>query len=177
MKPQRKRNQPRILLFILLLWTISSTATAATKSATVTVSVNVLPACTAGTTVSGTTTFGTLNFGTLYYLNKTVRLIGQPNAGAILVQCASGVDYQVVFSAGNSGNVAQRYMTGNTSGQHVNYNLYSDANYSTVWNNTTGVTRSGTGQQEWIPVYGQIPVQSTPVVDIYTDTVQVTVNW
>lgn len=177
MKSQLKQNQLRILLFILLPWVISGTGVAATKTATVTVSVNVLPACTAGTTTSGVTSFGTLNFGTLYYLNKTIRLIGQPNAGAILVQCASGVNYQVVLSAGNSGNVAQRYMTGKTSGQRVNYNLYSDTNYSVVWNNTTGVTRPGTGQQEWIPVYGQIPVQSTPIVDTYTDTIQVTVSW
>ncbi len=177
MTSQLKQNQPKMRLLILLLWMISGTGTTATKSATVTVSVNVLPACTAGTTTSGTTSFGTLNFGTLYYLNKTTRLIGQPNAGAILVQCASGVNYQVVLSTGNSGNVAQRYMTGATLGQHVNYNLYTDANYSIVWNNTTGVTRPGTGQPEWIPVYGQLPAQSTPIVDTYTDTVQVTVSW
>ncbi|SFC87099.1 Csu type fimbrial protein [Pragia fontium] len=170
-----KCNQSIVLM--LTFMPLSPAFSVTTKSASVTISANVVAACNAGSISGGNTTFGTLNFGTYSILNQEIKLTGQANAGAILVQCAPGVNYQIVMNGGNSGNTNQRYMSGNQFAQHVNYNLYSDANYSTIWDGTTGITKTATGQQEWVNVYGRVPSQSSPVADTYTDTVQVTVSW
>lgn len=161
----------------LSLFIFSFIASAATKTATISISANIVPACTAGTTVSGTTTFGTLDFGTKYQLIQPVAVTGQTNSGAIAVQCAAGVGYKVVLSAGNSGNVSQRYMQGTVITRRVNYNLYTDAAHTTIWDNTTGVSKTVTGLAESLPVYGLVPVQTTPPMDSYSDAVTVTVSW
>lgn len=165
------------ILLVVNIITPSSVLAVTVKSATVSITANVIPACSAGSTTGGTTTFGVMNFGTHSTLSREIKLIGQSNAGAILVQCAPGVNYQIVLGAGKSSNVAQRYMTGSQSGQRVNYNLYSDANYTAIWDDTLGITKTANGLQEWVNVYGYIPAQSTPVADSYIDTVQVTVSW
>lgn len=162
---------------ILTLLVAPYSSFAVTKSATVTVNVNVLPACTAGSTNAGVTTFGTLNFGSQYQLTQSVSVTGQANSGAISVQCVAGVPFTILMGAGNSGTVAQRYMQGTVATRHVNYNLYTSASYATIWDNVVGVSATATGLQQWLPVYGLIPVQTTPAADSYSDTIQVTVTW
>lgn len=161
----------------LLLPIFSCFIFASTKTATISISANIVPACTAGTNVSGSTSFGTLDFGTQYQLIQPVAVTGQTNSGAIAVQCAAGVVYKVVMNAGNSGNVSQRYMQGTVLTRYVLYNLYTDAAHTTIWDNLTGVSKTATGLAESLPVYGLVPVQTTPATDSYTDAITVTVSW
>ena len=152
-------------------------ATAVTKTASVGFSATLVAACTAGTTTNGTVSFGTLNFGTVSFLSRPVSVAGQQNAGAIQIRCNNGTAWRVGLGGGNSGNTAARYLVGGPSAQRITYNLYTNAAYTTVWDNTTGVAGIGNGQTVYLPVYGRIPAQATPGVGSYSDTVQVTVTW
>ncbi|CAB5634941.1 MULTISPECIES: Csu type fimbrial protein [Serratia] len=158
------------------LWACSLLAQADSKTATLGVSATLLSACEAGSSSGGNVSFGTLNFGTLYFLSTATSVAGQQNAGAIRVKCTNGTSYSVLLGGGQSGNTATRYLQ-SAAGQRVNYNLYTNAAHSTIWDNLTGVSQTANGADNWLPVYGMIPAQSTPPTGSYTDTVQVTINW
>ncbi|HBB9121281.1 Csu type fimbrial protein [Serratia marcescens] len=158
------------------LWACSLLAQADSKTATLGVSATLLSACEAGSSSGGNVSFGTLNFGTLYFLSTATSIAGQQNAGAIRVKCTNGTSYSVLLGGGQSGNTAARYLQ-SAAGQRVNYNLYTNAAHSTIWDNLTGVSQTANGADNWLPVYGMIPAQSTPPTGSYTDTVQVTINW
>ncbi|MBI3311355.1 MAG: spore coat protein U domain-containing protein [Serratia liquefaciens] len=158
------------------LLALSLAANADSKTATLGVSATLLKACEAGSSSGGNVSFGSLNFGTVYFLSTSVSVAGQQNAGAIRVKCNNGTSYNVLLGGGQSGNVAARYLK-SAAGQQVNYNLYTNSAHSTLWDNLTGVSQTANGQDNWLPVYGMIPVQATPPVGSYTDTVQVTINW
>lgn len=164
-------------LLVGLLLLRAYPAYAVSKTANITVSATLLPTCIAGTVVGGSTSFGTLNFGQASVLNIPIAVTGQGNTGAISVQCSKNTSFTVLLSAGQSGNVSNRYLAGGPASQHVNYNLYTDAAHSHIWDNVVGVSQVATGQTVTLPVYGLIPIQSTPAVGVYTDTIQVTVNW
>ncbi|QXX98696.1 spore coat protein U domain-containing protein [Serratia marcescens] len=159
-----------------MLLSFASISHANVNTATVGVSATLVKSCVAGTTSGGNTSFGTLNFGTVYFLNTAVQVTGQANAGALQINCNNGTSYTVLLSGGQSGNTAARYLQ-SAAGARVNYNLYTSAAYTTIWDNVTGVSQTATGQSIWLPVYGMIPVQTTPATGTYTDTVQVTINW
>jgi spore coat protein U-like protein len=151
-------------------------AQADSKTATLGVSATLLSACEAGSSSGGNVSFGTLNFGTLYFLSTATSVAGQQNAGAIRVKCTNGTSYSVLLGGGQSGNTAARYLQ-SAAGQRVNYNLYTNAAHSTIWDNLAGVSQTANGSDNWLPVYGMIPAQSPPPTGSYTDTVQVTINW
>ncbi|WP_392434889.1 spore coat U domain-containing protein [Yersinia sp. HM-2024] len=150
---------------------------AVSKTANITINATLLPTCIAGTAAAGATTFGTLNFGSVTVLSRPISVIGQANSGAISVQCSKNTSFTVLLSAGQSGSVSSRYLVGGPTNQHVNYNLYTDSAHSHIWDNTVGISQVASGQPVILPVYGLIPIQSTPSVGVYTDTIQVTVNW
>ncbi|WP_337055361.1 spore coat U domain-containing protein [Serratia marcescens] len=158
------------------LWACSLLAQADSKTATLGVSATLLSACEAGSSSGGNVSFGTLNFGTLYFLSTATSVAGQQNAGAIRVKCTNGTSYSVLLGGGQSGNTAARYLQ-SAAGQRVNYNLYTNAAHSAIWDNLMGVSQTANGADNWLPVYGMIPAQSTPPTGSYTDTVQVTINW
>ncbi|WP_346828038.1 Csu type fimbrial protein [Serratia inhibens] len=158
------------------LLALSLAVYADSKTANIGVSATVLSACEAGSSSGGNVSFGSLNFGTVYFLTTAVSVAGQQNAGAIRVKCNNGTSYNVLLGGGQSGNTAARYLQSAAS-QRVNYNLYTNSAHNVIWDNLTGVSQTANGQDNWLPVYGMIPVQSTPPVGSYTDTVQVTINW
>ena len=154
-----------------LLWFISSLLLlrtypvyAVSKTANITVNATLLPTCIAGTTTAGATTFGTLNFGSVTVLSRPISVIGQANSGAISVQCSKNTSFTVLLSAGQSGSISSRYLVGGPATQRVNYNLYTDSAHSHIWDNTVGVSQVASGQPIVLPVYGLIPIQSTPTV-------------
>lgn len=96
------------------------------------------------------------------------------------VTCTNTTPYNVGLSAGTGSGSSgtTRYLAG-TGGnvQTVQYNLFQTAG-ATVWGNTQGTdTHSGTGNgaSQPITVYGQVPVQATPMPDTYKSTVTATV--
>ncbi|CNI94149.1 sigma-fimbriae subunit [Yersinia bercovieri] len=166
------------LLWLIICLALLPTYPAYAKTANITVSATLLPSCIVGTVAGDPTNLGgTLNFGSASILNSQIAVTGQVGSGAISIQCSKSTQFTVLLSAGQSGNVNSRYLTGGPASQHVNYNLYTDAAHSQIWNNTVGVSQVATGQAVTLIVYGLIPIQSTPAVGIYTDTIQVTVNW
>ncbi|ALL40391.1 spore coat protein U [Serratia marcescens] len=166
----------RCALYCCGLWACSLLVQADSKTATIGVSVILVSTCEAGSSSGGNVSFGTLNFGTVYFLSTATSVAGQQNAGAIRVKCTNGTSYSVLLGGGQSDNTAARYLQ-SAAGQRVNYNLYTNAAHSTIWDNLMGVTQTANGSDNWLPVYGMIPAQSTPPTGNYTDTVQVTIYW
>ncbi|MFU2314595.1 Csu type fimbrial protein [Rahnella sp. PCH160] len=146
--------------------------------ATLGITATLLPACTAGTSSAGTTTFGILNFGNYATLTSTIDVTSAQLAGSVRVNCVNGLSYKILMDGGTAGNVTARKMANTTnSALTVAYNLYTTAPRTTIWDNTTGVSATGSGADQWYPVYGRVPAQTTPAAGIYSDTVNVTVSW
>ncbi|GAB6387813.1 Csu type fimbrial protein [Stutzerimonas marianensis] len=151
-------------------------ASAASKTATVGIQAELIPACTAGSAQAGGTTFGTLDFGTHVSLDNIVTVVGQAGAGALRVSCLTETPYRVLISGGNSGSTADRMMTG-PGAATLHYNLYTDANFNVLWDDSTGVSGMGNGQDQWLPVYGRMPAQPVAATGLFSDTLTVTVSW
>lgn len=169
-------HHSRVACLAALHLLMPALAQAADKTASIGLLVQVLPACQAGSDTSGSIDFGTLDFGTHFSLDNAVSMVGQPNAGALRVNCQQNVPYRVLINGGQSGSVNNRRMLGPSSAE-LNYNLYTAADYATVWDNSTGVTGMGNGQDQWLPVYGRVPAQTVAQVGSYGDTLTVTVSW
>ena len=86
------------------------------KTATIGLNVEVLPACQAGSSSGSGVSFGTLDFGTHLRLDNLVTLIGQPDAGALRVNCQQNIPYRVLINAGYSGTTSNRQMVPPTFG-------------------------------------------------------------
>lgn len=160
----------------LLPMLLPASLVAVEKNATIGLHVEVLPACLAGSSNGGGIEFGTLDFGTHIRLDNVISKIGQSNAGALQVNCQQGVPYNVLISGGYSGSTANRKMA-STSAAELTYNLFTSSDYTTVWDDTIGVSGVGNGQSQWLPVYGRVPAQPVPLPGSYSDTLTVTVSW
>jgi spore coat protein U-like protein len=74
------------------------------------------------------------------------------------------------------------------SGHYINYGLYLDTNHTQPWSTTTSATSctggsntcylgTGSGANQNVTVYGQVPSQTIPFVGTYLDTVVVTATY
>ncbi|MDE2270441.1 MAG: spore coat U domain-containing protein [Xanthomonadaceae bacterium] len=143
-------------------------ATAGTVTATMPVTITIQNACDVSS-VAPTT----MDFGTQGPLTSAVN-----QTSTISVTCTSGAAYNIGLDGGSSGNINGRTMVNGSNS--VAYQLYSDANHTTVWGNTIGtdtVASTGTGSSQAFTVYGQVPAQATPPAGTYNDTVNVTVTY
>ncbi|HEX8592832.1 MAG TPA: spore coat U domain-containing protein [Pseudomonas sp.] len=145
----------------------SMSATAATATSDMSVTASVVAACTVSASAlafaaySGTAVDGTAN---------------------LTVNCTNDAPYTIGLGAGNGANATttSRVLTGSLVGTTMNYGLYQDAAYATVWGDTVGTdTLGGTGDgaDQTIPVYGRIAAGQNGSVGTYTDSVAVTVNY
>ncbi len=118
-----------------------------------------------------------LEFGSRSALTSVI-----DTTNTISLNCTSGTAYSVSLNNGNSGGTgpAARLMAGTGTTDKVTYGIYLDAARSQAWGNgTIGGVASGTGtgaNQNFIG-YGRIPVQTTPSITDYNDTVVVTVTY
>jgi spore coat protein U-like protein len=124
-----------------------------------------------------------LNFGTTgSFITAAI-----DSTATITVQCTNSTPYSIGLDNGRNANGSQRRMVG-AAGQYVSYGLYTDSGYSQAWTTTTSTTSctggantcdlgTGTGSNQGVTVYGQVPPQSAPAVGTYTDTVVVTVTF
>jgi spore coat protein U-like protein len=98
----------------------------------------------------------------------------------IAVTCSNTTAYNVGLSAGTGAGSSgtTRFMSGtgaNTA--KVQFNLFQAAG-ATLWGNTQGTDTLGgvgNGSAQALTVYGQIPVQTTPMPDAYKSTITATV--
>lgn len=89
------------------------------------------------------------------------------------------VSYNVLLSGGGSGNIASRRMSAGAN--TLPYNVYTSGSYTTVWDNTTGVSGGfliGIGGTAFAhTVYGRILAQQPAAAGSYSDSVVITVNY
>ncbi|MCU0820513.1 MAG: spore coat U domain-containing protein [Beijerinckiaceae bacterium] len=95
------------------------------------------------------------------------------------VTCSTALPFNIGMGAGlNSlGPTARRMAAG---GSFINYLVYRDAARTAVWGATIGTNTfsgTGTGATVSVPVYGRVPVQTTPPPGTYSDTVVITVTY
>jgi len=98
----------------------------------------------------------------------------------VAVTCTNGTPYNVGLNAGTGtgATVTTRKMT--SGGNTLNYSLYSDSGYSTVWGSTIGtntVTGTGSGLAQTINVYGSITALQAVPAGSYTDTITVSLTY
>jgi spore coat protein U-like protein len=117
-----------------------------------------------------------LNFGTVTFLDTAL-------AGTVdfSVRCTSGTNGTISLNGGIgcSGTVATRTME--SGANSVNYSLYMNNSYATIWGDGTSGTstypHTGTGSTTNLTIYGRVPSQSTPVAGTYSDTITITVTY
>ncbi|HHD7489271.1 spore coat U domain-containing protein [Klebsiella oxytoca] len=127
----------------------------------------------------------TVAFGTITDIGSA--LTNHDGTGAIVTKCNYGTDYTIYLGDGNNRlSGSYRQMILGTS--LMPYQLYKDSTYTTVWDDTEGisttggtggVSSTGTGTNQTFVVYGRIPkgiaLPATP--GTYSDTVVVTVTY
>lgn len=133
------------------------------------VSLEIVEACEVGTIEA-------IAFGTQGTLEAAVDA-----EGSVSVTCPEDTEYSIALDAGQgvSATVTVRKMTGPAAAT-INYTLYSDSNRSTVWGDEEGVNRvteTGSGAAQVHPIYARVPIQTTPAVGTYEDTVTVIVHY
>ena len=107
--------------------------------------------------------------------------------GNIAVTCSALVlftaSYVISLSTGASGSYTTRFM--NLTGNHLNYNLYTQAARTTVWGDGTAgtvtvsdsYTAIGLSETRNYTVYGLLPALQAVPAGAYTDTITVTVTY
>ncbi|WP_186371321.1 spore coat U domain-containing protein [Yersinia alsatica] len=134
-----------------------------------------------GTAPGGLTNLGTINFGTVSTLNTEIKVpYSSTSGGTLNLYCSTGTNYSIAIDNGLHASGNQRRLAGGTA-EFVTYNLYKDSAYGQAWGTTGSGLLTGTASTiaTAIPltVYSQVPIQTTPSVSTYTDTVNVTVSW
>lgn len=163
-----------ILILIVQLLSLSSVAHAAKTTQSVNVSSSISSTCSIEA--------GNASLGNLAQTTATSQKV-QTNAN-ILVQCTKNTSYTIGINLGANTQSSNRYMKGATSGDLIQYGICSgpngtvnpwycpaDANGSTSWTVSPGITHSyiGTGSIQTIPAYIFAPTgYYSP--DNYSDT-------
>jgi spore coat protein U domain-containing protein, fimbrial subunit CupE1/2/3/6 len=96
------------------------------------------------------------------------------------VVCSRDTAYNVGLNAGTGtgATTTTRVMTGGTG--TLDYQLFQNAAHTTNWGNTVGndtVEGRGSGLEQTLTVYGQIPSGQFPPAGSYSDTITVTVTY
>ena len=118
----------------------------------------------------------TLNFGAVSVLTSAVTA-----TASLGVQCTNTTPYNVGLdggvTAGTGASPTARLLA--NGGARVTYGLYQDAAHGVPWGNlaATSIGGTGTGLVQNYPIYGQVPVQTTPAPGAYSDVVTVTVTF
>lgn len=136
------------------------TTYAATTTADFTVTATVLNTCSATAT--------NLAFGT--YANVTIDA-----TSTVSVTCTSGGTYTVGLSNGANYSAPNRRMTNGSA--FLNFELYSDAGRTVVWNDTATVAGTGSGSAQDLTVYGRLPGTQGLIAGSYTETITATVTY
>jgi spore coat protein U-like protein len=97
------------------------------------------------------------------------------------VQCSSGTPYKISLNAGTAtgATTATRRMTG-PGGNTILYMLSKNSFGGPNWGNVAGVdTNDGTGSgvAQSYTIFGQVPIQVTPPLGTYTDTITATLTY
>jgi spore coat protein U-like protein len=146
----------------------SGSAGAATAPGTLTVTANVVAACTIGN--------ATLDFSA-YNPNASIPLDGQVNVN---VNCTKGSPFHIFSTTAN----ADRKMTHETdTSQVLTYQLFAtntdrtNNTYLPVAKGTGDLVGTGTGITQTIPIFGQIAAGQNVIAGSYTGTANLTIDF
>ncbi|OVZ79526.1 spore coat protein U [Yersinia kristensenii] len=172
-----------ILGAMVLLQSAPSAESAGTVNGTLGATLTIITGCyiNDGSAPGGLANLGTVNFGSVPDLNVRIRQPYSSTAtGTLNLYCSAGTLYSIAIDNGTHASGTQRRLAGGTS-EFVNYNLYNDSAYTVPWGTSGAGLLAGTATAIATPipliVYTEVPVQATPSVSTYTDTVNVTVSW
>jgi spore coat protein U domain-containing protein, fimbrial subunit CupE1/2/3/6 len=147
---------------------ISLSAFAADATGNLSVSANVVNAC----TVSD----GTLNFGAYDPLSGS----NLDQTGSFDVRCTNGGSAAIKLDQGLHGtgslDAPARRMT-DGGGNYLDYQLFSDVDRAVAWEGATGIDYTGTGNTQSQTVYGRIVAGQNAVAGNFSDTVVITVTY
>lgn len=117
-----------------------------------------------------------MNFGNKSHADGS-QLQGNAVSG-ITLRCPTNTTYTVAIDMGQNRSGSTRRMC-NSNNECVSYGLYQDYSFSVPWDDSanTLTETSTTGQEQAIPVYGQVPPQTWPTAGEYEDTVVVTLSY
>ncbi len=106
------------------------------------------------------------------------------STATLTVACTSGSASTITLGQGTnaatgSTDAAPQRRALNGTANYLNYGLYSDAAYQTLWGNTsaTGAAYTGTGTTGTVTVYASIPAAQNVPAGAYSDTVVATVTF
>ena len=118
----------------------------------------------------------TLDFGSTGSLAAVA-----PATTTINVTCTPTTAYDIALNKGSHGSsVSDRKMQGAVHSAQISYKLTQDVAGLINWGETIGSdTETGVGTGLAIPhvAYGSVPAQATPVPDVYSDTITVTITY
>ena len=126
-------------------------------------------ACTVSTTGA--------SFGTYDVFNTSANA----STGTITYRCGnSDKDILITLSKGSSSTFTTRTLTNGT--EVLEYNLYRDATFSSIWGDGTSGTatytlRNPPNQDVILTVYGRVPALQDVATGSYADAVIVTINF
>lgn len=142
-------------------------AVAATATATLTISANVISSC--------TVTNGTLAFGP--YSPTATGNVDQ--SGTFTVACTKGTGATVGLGEGNNPLSGARRMINGT--EYLTYELYKEGARTNVWGDAGGglvtLANAPSNAAQTLTVYGRIPPGQDVSVGDFGDSVQITVTY
>jgi spore coat protein U-like protein len=157
---------PAVVLGLLTLGLTSTSASAATQTATILVTANVVDSCTISASA--------LSFGA--YSGTAL-----PAQATLTVTCTDLGTYTVGLNGGTTtGGTDQARKLAGPGGNTLNYNLYTTSALTTIWGNTSAnhwQSGTGTGSAQTLTVYGNITAGQTLHVGSYTDSVTATITY
>jgi len=160
-----QRYVPSLLLAGALL--LPAAAIAATDTANLSVSIQIDAKC-------------EIDAATLTFAPQTDLATQVTASASIPVTCSNTTFYEIGFGLGLNDQGSQRRMKNTASNNYINYQIYKDDQYLTILDevgNPGAITGTGTGTSQTITIHGRIPVQSTPMVGLYQDTVLMTIDY
>lgn len=116
-----------------------------------------------------------VNFGTVASTATNVQSTG----GVITANCTNGTAYSIGLGGGSNFSTTRRMLKG--TADYVAYGLFRDSARTLSWGSTIGTggdvyTGTGTGANQSITVYGQVPSANSPAGS-YSDTVVATITY
>ena len=189
----RKINTPHFLSLIgILLSFLSAHSINAdtgvndrTTTRNFTVNATIANGCILGGGSTDVNSFGALNFGSIANLNSAINVTSTVNAGSIVIKCTPNTSVTLSLDSGlnvASNISAGRLLKNSTTNQTLNYQLYQNTGFSTVWGNGSNGGNSmaitATGAVQEYKVYARLfSVSPVPPAGLYTDRITVTVTY
>jgi spore coat protein U-like protein len=170
MKILLRKLQHAVLVLIALTSLPVCAQTTLTSTAVMPVRMEIVAAC--------EVSVSDLDFGG-YTSGSATSVLSQTN---IQLTCGAGTTAEIALDAGAAPgrDTSRRKMVQDRGIDRMDYNLFQDAGRRVHWGDRSGVDTmqvGTTGQQQSIPIYGEIPANQRVREGIYSDVITVSVYY